>query len=184
MPLKNSNTFEELNGEVVQNVAFTISNHLPIYAGCYYRLTDASSCLDKQKLFLQHKDSYYKKQQIQFLSIPGVPIGYWVSSQLIQLFQEERVGNQVISKAGVVTGDDKYFVRNWFEVSYPDICFIPNDASIYYKYHPFCKGGSSRKYYGNYEYVIKLKDLWDDHLCNKSVRRGDREAYFRKIGNR
>ena len=175
-----TNTFEELNGEIVQNDAFTISNHLPIYAGCYYRLTDASTCLDKQKLFLHHKDSCYKKHQIQFLSIPGVPIGYWVSSKLIQLFKEDRVGNQAISKAGVVTGDDKYFVRNWFEVSYPDICFIPNDTSVFYKYHPFCKGGSSRRYYGNFEYVIKLKDLWDDRLCNKSVRRGDREAYFRK----
>lgn len=42
------------------------------------------------------------------------------------------------------------------------------------------KGGSARRFYGNYEYVIKLRDLWNPSKTNASVRRGDSDYYFKK----
>ena len=42
------------------------------------------------------------------------------------------------------------------------------------------KGGSARRFYGNYEYVIKLRDLWNPSKTNASVRRGDADYYFKK----
>lgn len=36
------------------------------------------------------------------------------------------------------------------------------------------------KWYGNIGYAMKLADLWNDAKVNKSVRRGDRSAYFQK----
>lgn len=48
------------------------------------------------------------------------------------------------------------------------------------KYVPFSKGGSFVKWYGNIAYALKLADLWDDAKVNKSVRRGDKAAYFQR----
>ena len=42
------------------------------------------------------------------------------------------------------------------------------------------KGGSARRFYGNYEYVIKLKDFYDPDKYNVSIRRGDQDYYFKK----
>ncbi len=175
-----TNTFDELNGEVVQNVAFTFSNHLPFIPGTYYRLVNGNNCEEKKLMFLANTDVYNNVIQKRFLRIPGFSMGYWISDTITNLYGEKVIGDYVISKAGVVTGDDKYFVRNWFEANYDDICFNPKMNGEYCKYHIFCKGGSSRRYYGNLEYIIKLKDLWNEDHYNKSIRRGDKEAYFKK----
>ncbi len=175
-----TNTFDELNGEVVQNVAFTFSNHLPNTPGIYYRLVCGNNCEEKRLLFIEKKNVYNNILQERFLRIPGISMGYWISETITNLFGKKKIDNYVISKAGVVTGDDKYFVRNWFEANHDDICFNPIENAIYCKYHPFCKGGSSRRYYGNLEYIIKLRDLWDEEHYNKSIRRGDKDAYFKK----
>lgn len=175
-----SNTFEELNGEVVQNVAFTITNNKPSHKGMFLRLTEASSCEEKRICFIKNKDLRFDRTQTIFLCIPGCPLGYWLSDSLYKLFENKTIGSQVISKAGVVTGNDSFFVRNWFEINYDEICFHPNKFLEFCKYHPFCKGGSPRRFYGNYEYVIKLTDLYSDKYYNKSIRRGDKDAYFKK----
>lgn len=174
------NTFEELNGEVVQNVAFTFSKHKPLFAGVFYRLVKAKSCDEKEKLFLTGTNDVFYEQQANFLRIPGCPIGYWLSNSLFQLFEKELIGDNVVSKAGVVTGNDPYFVRNWFEITFEEINFSHGKSEVFGKYHPFCKGGSPRRYYGNYDYVIKLHDLYDEEYYNKSIRRGDKEAYFKR----
>ena len=158
-----TNTFDELNGEVVQNVAFTFSNHKPNTGGTYYRLVKGNNCEDKRLLFLENEEVYNNVFQTRFLRIPGYSMGYWISDTITNLFGEKVIDDYVISKAGVVTGDDKFFVRNWFEVNNTDICFNPIETDKYRKYYPFCKGGSSRRYYGNFEYVIKLRDLWDEN---------------------
>ena len=175
-----TNTFEELNGEVVQNVAFTFAKHTPSYNGTYYRLVNANSCDKKKEFFLSGSNVSFQEDQTKFLRIPGCPIGYWLSDNIFHLFEHSRIGSKVNSKAGVVTGNDPYFVRNWFEINNKEICFKGKGSLSYGKYHPFCKGGSARRYYGNYEYVIKLRDLYNERYYNKSIIRGDKDAYFKQ----
>ena len=46
-----SRAFDELSGEVVQNVAYVISKSVVSETGSYYRLVDGRNCLEKERLF-------------------------------------------------------------------------------------------------------------------------------------
>lgn len=172
------NTFDELSGEVVQNTTFVISKNRPNHAGDYYKLSTGNNCAAKEQLFLNDYGHYRNVDQLKFDTIPSCPIAYWLSINWLKLFGKQSINDIAISKAGIVSGDDNYFVKYWHEVCFKDISFLPQKP--YAKFHTFQKGGTNRKYYGNNDYVLKLKDLWDDKFYNKSIRRGDEDSYFKK----
>ena len=172
------NTFDELSGEVVQNTTFVISKNRPNHAGDYYKLSTGNNCAAKEQLFLNDYGHYRNVNQLRFDTIPSCPIAYWLSINWLKLFGKQSINDIAISKAGIVSGDDNYFVKYWHEVCFKDISFLPQKP--YAKFHTFQKGGTNRKYYGNNDYVFKLKDLWDDKFYNKSIRRGDEDSYFKK----
>ena len=122
----------------------------------------------------------YEQNISAYNKITGSPIAYWLSSTILKTLDNNCLSTYSYNKAGVVSGDDNYFVRCWFEPLYSDICFTSKPYGEYGKYHIFCKGGDFRRYYGNVWHVIKLKDLYDEHCANKSIRRGDKDSYFRK----
>ena len=172
------NTFDELSGEVVQNTTFVISKNRPNHAGDYYKLSTGNNCAAKEQLFLNDYGHYRNVNQLRFDTIPSCPIAYWLSINWLKLFGKQSINDIAISKAGIVSGDDNYFVKYWHEVCFKDISFLPQKP--YAKFHTFQKGGTNRKYYGNNDYVFKLKDLWNDKFYNKSIRRGDEDSYFKK----
>ena len=172
------NTFDELSGEVVQNTTFVISKSKEGSLSTYYRLSEGKNCSEKEILFKEGSNIFKGVNQEDFELIPGYPIAYWLSKKWFDLFKKDSIGDVVISKAGVVSGDDNLFVKLWYEVSLRDISFDAKED--YYKYHTFQKGGSNRFYYGNNEYVFRLKDFWDPSFYNKSMRRGDVDSYFKK----
>ena len=171
-------TFDELSGEIVQNTSFVISKHTKSSKGVYYKLVDACNCIEKKKLFLSNTTIFSNIDQNNFKLIEGNPIAYWLSSKWLNIFKENTLSSKVISKAGIVSGNDDYFVKYWFEVNYNELSF--QETKPYSKYHFFQKGGPKRKYYGNNEYIVKLKDFWSPHFYNKSIRRGDQDFYFKK----
>ncbi|EME3218438.1 BREX-1 system adenine-specific DNA-methyltransferase PglX [Enterococcus faecalis] len=121
--------------------------------------------------------------QNEFNKIPGQPISYWVSENLVNFYTNTPpIKNFAFAKAGIVTGIDAEFVRFWHEINQKNISFSENNNDNYdtFSYYPFAKGGSFRRWYGNKEYVINLNKLWNDPNINKSVRRGDQSAYFKK----
>lgn len=172
------NTFDELSGEVVQNTTFVISKCKENTLSTYYRLSEGKNCGEKEILFLNRNNEFKNVNQEDFELIPGYPIAYWLSNKWFELFKKENIGDVVISKAGVVSGDDNLFVKLWTEVSLKDISFVAKEP--YNKYHTFQKGGTNRLYYGNNDYVFRLKDFWDPAFYNKSMRRGDVDSYFKK----
>lgn len=172
------NTFDELSGEVVQNTAFSLTNSKPTRKGTYFRLIYGNNCSHKEQLFLNFQCQYQGVNQLDFIKIPSSPIAYWLGQKWMELFDKTSIDDVAISKAGIVSGDDNYFVKNWFEPSYKDIEF--QGKSIYGKYHTFQKGGTNRRYYGNNDYVFKLNDFWNEDFYSKSMRRGDEESYFKR----
>ncbi|MCM6931603.1 BREX-1 system adenine-specific DNA-methyltransferase PglX [Enterococcus italicus] len=67
----------------------------------------------------------------------------------------------ILPKIGMRTGDNARFLRQWYEVSYSNSKL--NDATKDYteqevKWVPYNKGGSFRKWYGNYDYVVNWLD--------------------------
>lgn len=156
------------------------AGRLENYQGTYARLVNDSNPEWKEREFLNNKSRFYAYID-NYVKIPGMPIAYWLGHNWITIFNNQKLNQVSTSKAGVVTGDDSYFVRLWFEPNVCDIDFVYNEVKGYGKYHIMQKGGFYRKYYGCNEYVIRLADLYDNTRTNKSVRRGDKNAYFQKV---
>lgn len=173
--------FEEIGGEVVQTVSMVFRNsHVGNNMVAAHRLVNYSDAESKEVAYLNGKDSYIVKQK-NFDLLPGNPIVYWLSNEYFEALKNTFcIEHFVERKAGVVTGNDNYFLRLWFEPDFNDISFQGLPAGNYGKYHIMSKGGSARRFYGNYEYVIRLMDLYNSSKTNVSVRRGDRDYYFKK----
>ena len=132
----------------------------------------------KEKEFF-NLDNYYELDQDKLKEIPGKPIAYWVSEKMMDTFTNSCVGDFVEAKAGVVTGKDPYFIRIWEEVPYNNIS-SSRDGEEYPVFSPMQKGGVYRRHYGNNDFVLRLKDMFDETKVNVSVRRGDPNYYFKK----
>lgn len=162
-------TFDELSGEVVQNTAFVIAKHKFDEGGVYFRLVDGKNCTDKKGLFLRalrertSKVYYQNVFQSDFEKIPGCPIGYWVSPNILRIFTSNLALSAVCSPTqGLATADNARFLRLWFEVSRNRIGFgFENAASAArsgLKWFSHNKGGGFRRWYGNQDYVINWEN--------------------------
>lgn len=154
-------TFDELSGEVVQNVAFVISNTKPLGNGVYYRLVDGKNCADKERMFLNVENMYSDVSQQNFEKIPASPIGYWLSRIFISIFENNPTIEETAStKLGMSTNDNNRFLREWFEVSQEKFCTTQRNGIKQgnYKWYPYSKGGGARKWYGNVLEVINWAD--------------------------
>lgn len=105
----------------------------------------------------------YRIDQTNFDKIPGSPIAYWASDNLIKDFEEgTSLGKIVDAKVGLQTGDNKRFLRQWFEVGINNISFnshnIQESVESKKKWFPLNKGGAYRKWYGNYDYVVNWEN--------------------------
>lgn len=161
-------TFDELSGEVVQNTAFVITNCGGKDAiGAYYRLVDGKNCGAKERMFLEAQENggnriYYPNvSQHDFEKIPGCPIGYWLSDNVFNSFTYgNSLGSISYPKQGLASSDNNRFLRLWQEVSIKKI----NNLTIYKvvertkKWFPYCKGGTTRKWYGNREFIINFEN--------------------------
>lgn len=162
-------TFDELSGEVVQNTAFVITNCEGKDAtGSYYRLVDGKSCGDKERMFLEAQENggnriYYPNvSQQDFEKIPGCPIGYWVSKNMIIAFQNS-LAYVAITREGLSPADVDRFLRLWHEI---------DTNRINKKWFPYQKGGTIRKWAGNSDYVVNWENDGYEIKNNKDPKTG------------
>ena len=187
-------TFDELSGEVVQNTAFVLSKHEPAeQGGVYYRLVDGKNCADKERLFLEAKQgdgkaiinsklypiNYPNVEQKNFEKIPGCPIGYWVSEKMISAMNNTSIGSHCKVIPGLCTGDNGHYIFNWHEVD-KNHTYFPNErfTDKTFKFHN--KGGGSRKWYGNQDYIVKYSEQSLQDLQKLAGFRNDGNEYFYK----
>ena len=156
-------TFDELSGEVVQNVAFVVTRHAPTFDGSYYRLVSGKDCADKENMFLrattertpiddrENKIYYPNISQKNFDKIPGCPMGYWVSEKMMGILASNKTIDTIYeSGSGLSTSDNNRFLRFIWE---PSLKKIAKENRTNRKWFLFQKGGEFRKWYGNLEYV-------------------------------
>ena len=157
--------FEEIGGEVVQSTAFVMRNaSIPSYVGTYERLVNAPSQTAKEDAYLEMvKDpsckGLYRTNQANFGKIPGSPLAYWASPNLIEDFVKGKpLSDFVAPKVGLQTGNNAQFLRLWFELGLSTINFTAHDRDEAEKsrkrWFPYNKGGSFRRWWGNYDYVV------------------------------
>ena len=167
-------TFDELSGEVVQNVSFVITKAIMTSdlanltsAGLYFRLVDGRNCADKERMFLEAKNNhtesvYYENvDQKNFEIISGFSISYWVSKKVLDYFRNSEPQN-FIATQGMATCDNNRFLREWYEVNknklYLSCSSIDDAKSSCKKWFPYNKGGEKRRWYGNQEFVVNWEN--------------------------
>lgn len=152
-------TFDELSGEVVQNVAFILTQSKPYAYSIHYRLVDGKNCAAKEYQYLNKIEIYKVNQLSHFNQIPGNPIAYWLGSSLLNIFAKNRPLSAVASPCvGLQTADNGRFLRYWHEPSAVRIGFVCKSKLEAQKslkrWFPTTKGGTFRRWYGNMEYVV------------------------------
>lgn len=182
--------FEEIGGEVVQSTAFVLRNiKMKNSSGSYLRLIEMGTAREKKEKTIEavkiptisHKYSF---NQENFSKIPGSPIAYWVSSQIVKLFEEVHSHNKKIeTKVGLSSGDNNRHLRYWFEVDINKTYLKAEDSRDFLdsqcKWAPLNKGGSYRKWFGNNEYVIDWSNNGSNikNTINSTIRN---ERYYFK----
>ena len=135
--------------------------HINNYLASYRRLFEKQGAVDsidvKEKWFFEGKGKYDAKQE-NFAKIPGAPVAYWVSENVIDLFGKNKISDIASAKSGMTTTNNERFLRFWFEVEIRRIGFgyksIDDTVDRLYKWFPFCKGGDFRRWAGNECYVV------------------------------
>lgn len=146
-----AHAFEDIGGEVVQTTTFVIRNNRQQgYKAIYCRLVDANSQQSKEELFLSGKNRSTIESE-EFALIPGTPVAYWVSEGIYNIFKNTLFFDLSISDGKNVTGNNDKFLRLFWEVNIEN--FGQNK-----KWLAYVKGGSPRKWYGNFDYVIDWSD--------------------------
>ncbi len=136
------------------------------YLGSYRRLFDKQGEVEtndeREKALLSGKGKYTAMQE-NFEKIPGSPVAYWISKQILKDYSiGRRLDSVAQPKQGIKTADKDRFLRFWYEVSHAKIS-ITNKKHP--KWFPCNKGGDFRKWYGNNEYVVN----WENNgyeICN------------------
>lgn len=139
--------FEEIGGEVVQTTSFVrCRTHIDGYKGTYCRLIEPTTQQGKEDMFLAGENRYFANQD-NFAKIPGMPITYWISSELLHAFiNSPKLSSISDPKVGLQSGNSEKYYRIWHEVKFCAISFNGNKS---YKWFPCVKGGEARKWFGN-----------------------------------
>ena len=149
--------FDEIGGEVVQTTAFVTSKpHTTGYLGTYARLIEPTTQDGKEEMFLAGKNRFIANQD-NFMKIPGAPIVYWVSYSVYLSFKNPLVSGCGTFAYGVFTCNNDLFLKFWFECENNRINY-KNKKTVEKPWYMLNKGGESRKWYGNLDYIVNYGD--------------------------
>jgi hypothetical protein len=137
--------------------------------GCYLRLEQFRGGMEVQRqktleaVNNRDCDYFYEQTTEKFSNVPGNPVAYWLSENMLKIFANSiKLGQIADVRQGLATTDNKRFLRLWFEIEYSKIGFsIKNteEAQIsQYKWFPYNKGGDFRRWYGNNDYVVNYEN--------------------------
>ena len=141
--------------------------------GLFIRLEDYKGDMEFQSKkvleALENKNCgyFYEATEKNFEKIPGMPIGYWASENLLEDFEKGIKTSELVEpKVGLQTGSNDSFLRQWYEVEEEKISYntksITETENNEYKWYPYNKGGERRQWYGNYDYVVNWENNGDE----------------------
>ena len=129
-----SRAFGSIGGDVVSTTAFVLekSSHSR-QKGAYLRLLHGNSEFEKKTAILEAVKNprcrwFYRTDSSDFLKLPGNPIAYWLSKNVVGVFdrKESLVSNIAKSEGKNVTTDNARFIRFFWEVSHKSIGAFDN----------------------------------------------------------
>ncbi len=146
------NVFPEINGEVVQNVSFTIVK-TPYLSGLYYKIPRELKSDEKKLCFLELNNHgvYFSKKLNHFQFIPDSIMAFWLTeNQMKHIINTPNFDYYGSTREGMTTAGNDQFLRFHWEI-YQD--------SLEIKWFCYQKGGNYRKWYGNNELIVN----WENH---------------------
>lgn len=161
--------------------------HIGSYASTYRRLFEKQGAVDsvetKEEWFLAGRGAFSSKQ-CNFFKIPGSPIAYWASKNMLMVFEHGLLlGSIADSKQGIATADNSHYLRLWHEVENMnmklDAKTHDESALASEKWYPYNKGGEFRKWYGNNEYVVNWKEDGAELKSDKKAVLRNPSYYFK-----
>ena len=172
------NSFPSMNSKIAQASVFTLRNmRLKGYVGTFFDLNSAPQSADKEKVFLQRCNSNrFEVDSERFSSIPGHPIAYWVSQNVINSFSNAPLGTVFTTREGMATADNDRFLRFWSEVSRGKIVMRCESEShshaVKGKWFPYNKGGAFRRWYGNNDFIVEYENAGRNIKNNRDLKTG------------
>jgi hypothetical protein len=155
-----------------RGVALTLQKGSPQIVGQYLNLSDVPATVDKNGYFKEktrQDGAFIEKVSAEFSKLPGQPIAYFLSDQVLALYDRGTLGGQYDISNCIQPGSSEEFLRFWFEVS---------NEKIGDKWIMCSKGGDYRKWYGNQDYVINYGGKGTELLSHKSTTLRSPEKYF------
>lgn len=130
---------------------FIIKNKLDLeYNTHYYTVTNMDSNVKYSNEYVVNNQKYVNSKDCAIL--------YNLSNSLYDVYQNSTPLYDIApTKQGLATSDNDRFLREWYEVDYAKIGFGCKRAEEY-KWYPCNKGGSYRKWYGNFNKIINWEN--------------------------
>ncbi|WP_449619499.1 BREX-1 system adenine-specific DNA-methyltransferase PglX [Robertmurraya sp. Marseille-Q9965] len=159
----------------------TLRNYNLELAGQYIKLSDFTGSENQSKMTLEAitnpvVDYRYTSHSSDFNKIPGKPIAYWVSEQMIRAFEIGLSVGQISDFTGSqnITADNAKYLRKWWEVEASKVGM--DNRWVFY-----AKGGSYRKHYGNLEIVVDWgEEAREFYKTNKTSNLLDRKFWYQE----
>lgn len=149
--------------------AFTCVNGMDDSSGIYIRLENFKGDMEVQRIKTlevietQNESMYFEANAHDFKKIPGSPIAYWASKNMVSAFSYRKFSKVSISNGQNITGNNNRFLRLFWEV---------DDTHISEDYWVKCaRGGGYRRYHGNDDNVILWTDAAREHYHKDNIAR-------------
>ncbi|MFG3121637.1 BREX-1 system adenine-specific DNA-methyltransferase PglX [Streptomyces sp. NPDC048201] len=174
--------FDTIGGEVVSTVAFILEPSGGMSAKSrFIRLIEAEGNSKGDLLAAvasgDAAEFLWERGVSEFLDIPNSPLIYWASeSEITALRKGPYLESFLQAREGLTTGDNDRYLRRWYEISMRSIGFNvknPEDAvKSGARWFPYQKGGASRRWYGNFDYVVDWENDGERPRANVDTKTG------------
>lgn len=163
-----TSAFDTIGGEVVSTVAFVADTRVAgASRSVFVRAADVEGGAKRGVLARAAAGTEVGRVWVRrfsdFVDMPNSPIVYWASDDEIDALRKGPfLGDLIQAREGLTTGNNDRFLRRWYEVSHGQIGFgvESTEKSVVSgaRWFPYQKGGSSRRWYGNFDFVVDWED--------------------------
>lgn len=174
--------YSGFDGATVPICAFTLSKgNTPNFKGSYIKLSDFKGAINQAPKTLEAIRNpecgwFYNIESEKFDEMPGTPIAYWATEDLIKVMSNADPLSLRAVKGLDTNGNIERYLRRWHEVSVGNFSeFKSCDDSVVW--FPIAKGGEYRKWYGNHDFVINYYNNGEALKENKANLR-NKDKYF------
>lgn len=180
--------YSGFDGATVPICTFTLKNYPSNISGEYIRLSEFRGSKNQSIKTLEAVKNpsvsfRYSFYQENFKKIPGSPIAYWASENLLTDFKVgSKMADIIEPKVGLQTGDNNRFLRLWWEPQNSSIkydCLSTSETKTSdFKWVPYNKGGERRQWYGNYDFVVNWQNDGEE-IRNFKDSKGNQRSVIR-----